>query len=612
MEKNGSFIAYYYNKVILSIKTLDRTFEEGIKRMKAQYFPIKTSIITVALIIFAINILFIFYNYNKFIHNTEELAKSEANIIQKELTKLSLEIESLIKHYNSMIKQKDNTTEIIAKLYRLNNVGTKLENRLNISLNSFYFFSEEKQRLFSRAGEIDNTFYRKINTKTKKDINNFILESIPNNLNFKGIVASKGLLSDTGEYIGSIHLLLHNLFFESLLKEKIKKETKYIITNKNEQIIAASGKDIINAQKDKLEISYGSPFFKFNKYNLAYKKEVFFNEFTLWTGSNFSSLFSSYKNKLLEQVIVLNVSIIILIILYYILLIKGVNLSYSALKAENISLLAKNKKAEDLILNLNSDLDQSKEYINVLKESYKLESSLTKDFIRFEHTKINDALNTSLILEKYLSESNNYINSKFKILDLLKIIKSNIERQKFSNEEYSSKELDLREVANKIIEFHQKTTYEKNIKINISGFEHLEGIYIEKAFLEHVLNSIIANMLKGVGRNNEIEINLERKKRDSKDILEITLADNGFGINIDDIFGVGGSSIEDSRIISTFIPDINACKKTLSNIGGKLINIPSLDNVSKGTKYVLSLPTKKMEAKKVETKTQGNVVYLYE
>ncbi len=312
-------------------------------------------------------------------------------------------------------------------------------------------------------------------------------------------------------------------------------------------------------------------------------------------------------------IILLNI-IIILIALCYFLKFKGVNLCYMQLKKEHQILLGGLRKAENRILELNAELSQLNEHINILKEHYLIESNFIKDFIKFEYTKLNDVLNTSIILKKYISEiaDNNLSSVLKKILDFTDIIKSNAQKQIFLNKEYSNKELDLCEVLATVNAFYRKTTYEKNIKLNINGGKPIGGIHIERTFLEYILLSIIGDMLKGVGKGNEINVSLEKIIKFQEEILEITFSDDGFGVNIDNIFGINYTSMEGSKLISSFLSNIEICNRELSNIGGKIRRVGNLDKVNRGSKYILSLPANIRSNKYTEYKKKGNVFYLYD
>lgn len=425
---------------------------------------------------------------------------------------------------------------------------------------------------------------------------------------------SKRLENDSEQYMGSIHILITDLYLQNIIKNKVDNVTKYIILDKQGNLIAASDRDVINAQKDKVEIDYGSAIFKFPRYIFPYKQNFLDNEVTLWSGVNFDLLLQPYKKKLLQYIFLLNIGILLLIGIYFFLLRKGVELSYKNILIANQALKSDDKKSQESIIKLSKEIDELRIYIEILKSNYLLEYNFLKNILEFEYKKLNDSIGATILIKKYITE-NNY-NNFDKISELVDIVILNNEKLFFTDLEYSKEKLDLVKVFDSINEFFAKIFYEKRITINQIYLSNVNKIYIEKNFLTYLMISIIGHMVKGLGKGAEINIEIYKSTKSNKKFLEIILRDTGFGINLDEIFlGNGGISMDVFGVTGLVLSSIEECNKLLRKIGGELVNLSDTKRVNQGSIYRLSIPSSLLYVKakkenKYTVKEGSNVIYL--
>ncbi|OHD14344.1 MAG: hypothetical protein A2086_07820 [Spirochaetes bacterium GWD1_27_9] len=243
------------------------------------------------------------------------------------------------------------------------------------------------------------------------------------------------------------------------------------------------------------------------------------------------------------------------------------------------------------------ELNKSKEKINFQnKKLEEINSIKDKFFSIIAHDLRNpfsQILNLSqLIIDDYDNLKDAEIKkfvmminqSSIKTYELLENL-LNWSRSQLNKISINKKLTKLGEILNKVIKTLEYIAKEKNININYDNMNDIQ-LYSDENILETVLRNLISNSLKFTNKGGEISITVKQ----TNDVVEIVICDNGVGIEKNKIPGLldlsthsttYGTNNEKGSGLGLII-----CKEFIEKLNGK-IHIESEKNM--GTKIIISL-----------------------
>ncbi|MDN3664144.1 PAS domain-containing sensor histidine kinase [Algibacter miyuki] len=264
--------------------------------------------------------------------------------------------------------------------------------------------------------------------------------------------------------------------------------------------------------------------------------------------------------------------------------------------------VSKDKNGKPLrVIGTHVDITQRKRDEILLSENFKVITKQNKRFYNFTHI-ISHNLKTHIdnfenILEFYdAAESENEKEQMFEYLrnisstltdsmtDLTEVININSEQGNINDD------INLNHIINNILR-HLKIDIDSsqaNIYTSIPSDLFIKG---NSAYLESIFHNLISNAIKYRDATKPSEINIKAIK--TKNGLDITIADNGIGIDLDkyegEIFGMyktfHKSQRKDSKGIGLYLT-----KLQVEDLGGE-ITVES--TINEGTEFKLSFPKDK-------------------
>ncbi len=148
--------------------------------------------------------------------------------------------------------------------------------------------------------------------------------------------------------------------------------------------------------------------------------------------------------------------------------------------------------------------------------------------------------------------------------------------------------IELNELINGIIKVSETTARKKEITINNNIAENL-SVFVDKYMISSTIHNLISNAIKFTYKSGEIKI----YSKEVDDFVEVTIEDNGVGINKQDInklfrmdvhFTTRGTEDEKGTGLGLII-----AKEFIEKNGGK---IRAESELNKGTKFIFTLPKK--------------------
>ncbi|MDA3861659.1 MAG: PAS domain-containing sensor histidine kinase [Melioribacteraceae bacterium] len=151
----------------------------------------------------------------------------------------------------------------------------------------------------------------------------------------------------------------------------------------------------------------------------------------------------------------------------------------------------------------------------------------------------------------------------------------------------SPKEIDMKEVSKNVVNVLQLSAKEKNITIEDNIAE--TNVFADEDCTNTILRNLINNAIKFTERGGKIKLS----SKPAKDLIEITVKDNGIGIRkevLEKIFSITEKISEagTEKEVGTGLGLI-LCKELVEKNGGE-IRVKS--ELGKGCKFVFSLPRK--------------------
>jgi PAS domain S-box-containing protein len=175
--------------------------------------------------------------------------------------------------------------------------------------------------------------------------------------------------------------------------------------------------------------------------------------------------------------------------------------------------------------------------------------------------------------------------SAFSLLEnLLQWARTQTDKIKFSPEN-----IDIYDIVESTVDFHRISAEKKKIEIK-SHVKKNYFAYADRNMITTVIRNLISNAIKFTDSNGKIEIACDR----NEDSVEITISDNGIGINkenldnlfrIDSYYSTSGTLGESGTGLGLII-----CKEFIEKNGG---NIKVVSEEGKGSAFTFNLPAAK-------------------
>lgn len=217
-----------------------------------------------------------------------------------------------------------------------------------------------------------------------------------------------------------------------------------------------------------------------------------------------------------------------------------------------------------------NQMEEFREYIELWLHEVKIPLSSTKLLIHnHKDSKIKNVNVPLEQLENYLDQILYYVRSE------------TVEK------DYIIKEVNLKDIINKVIVKNKDSFINNKIKIELE--ESYPNVKTDSKWLEFIINQIIQNSIKYRKGNSKIIINSKKELS----YYELVIEDNGIGISKNDLPRVfeKGFTGDNGRVISTSTGiGLYLCNKLCEKLGHK-IKITS--ELNKGTKVTIIIPKNK-------------------
>ncbi|MBI2106250.1 HAMP domain-containing histidine kinase [Candidatus Woesearchaeota archaeon] len=303
------------------------------------------------------------------------------------------------------------------------------------------------------------------------------------------------------------------------------------------------------------------------------------------------------QERIKNSILLYSWSILIVVIIVIILMIANKMLIDPIKKLTNVINKLKNGSLKARVnLNTNDELEKFGDVLNKSISRIENIESLRKNFLsiishemRNYITPIN--LNLELLLEKKLGRMNNEQRKTLKailsntnllnkiIIDLLDI--SRIENAKL---EFNFEKVDIKDLIEKIVEFHKPAMGRKKIK----PFIHIEKVPIIKADprrISQVINNLLDNAIKFNRNKGAIRISAKMQK----DYILFSISDTGIGIPASKQRQIFNPFFQVHSIRKGLGLGLSLCKGIIEMQSGR---IWFKSRVGKGTVFNFTMPIK--------------------
>lgn len=298
----------------------------------------------------------------------------------------------------------------------------------------------------------------------------------------------------------------------------------------------------------------------------------------------FEILFENIKNIIITlEPLYLFIIISTLTILYCRLIAQKAH-AYKSIKTEQQSNL------EEIGQKLTDMEKQGQEFTSLAAQQIFTPLATIQSFIQTLGSEKPGKLNPKQ--KEFVQEASNYIEKMHKLLNELLFIT----KLEFNNSHFTSKPVDILEIAKNSIKKYESTAKQKNLKIHLEyPHENVPSISGTGEYLQEVFDRLIDNALRYCSDEKDIKISLQIIHKDNHPHLLIEIIDLGRGIPKD----------EQKYIFKRFFRGSNIAP---SDTGGnglslfiiKLIidkhqaNINFESEIDKGTTFKLEFPLEKM------------------
>jgi len=159
-------------------------------------------------------------------------------------------------------------------------------------------------------------------------------------------------------------------------------------------------------------------------------------------------------------------------------------------------------------------------------------------------------------------------------------------RFQLDNVDFNPKKIILKEIVEKNVNVLNSMAIKKNISLGVESMENM-AVYADEEMLNSILINLISNGIKFTNRGGEVCISARRKGK----FIEITVKDNGIGMDEDTLFKLFQLNVKKSRPgtenesgtgLGLFIT-----QKYVEKNGGTL---DAVSEINKGTTFILTLP----------------------
>lgn len=217
------------------------------------------------------------------------------------------------------------------------------------------------------------------------------------------------------------------------------------------------------------------------------------------------------------------------------------------------------EKLNNILKIISRDMHENIKYYNDKQEEYR----------EYIETWIHE-IKTPIASSKLIIENNNNDVTK-KIDTQVDKIENFVEQVLYYSKsdnvckDYIIKELELREIVNKVIKRNFRDFISKNIKIEIGEIDEI--VYSDSKWVEFILNQIVGNSIKYIKSKDGV-IKINSKKLDNSVVLSIE--DNGVGITDNDInrvFEKGFTGENGRRFGKSTGIGLYLCKKLCNKLG---------------------------------------------
>ena len=269
------------------------------------------------------------------------------------------------------------------------------------------------------------------------------------------------------------------------------------------------------------------------------------------------------------------------------------------LQEVNVLLEERQEEVQQQAEELNAQTENLKE---VNTELQKLNATKDKFFSIIAHD-LKNPFNAIISLSDFLTKDFNLMpdNEKLELVKLINISSENAysllenllqwARTQTDRIKYNPQPLQLKLLIEENLKFHKINSDRKNIRLEQEVDDELM-VYADKNMINLVLRNLLSNAVKFTNINGLIKVVAKKIKRENSSIIEISVQDNGVGIEeeyierlfrIDEHHSTSGTTGETGTGLGLIV-----CKEFINKNNG---NIHVKSEKGKGSIFIFTLPS---------------------
>lgn len=231
------------------------------------------------------------------------------------------------------------------------------------------------------------------------------------------------------------------------------------------------------------------------------------------------------------------------------------------------------KSMKDDISELKINNKEYREYIELWVHEIKTPISSCKLIIENNKSDLTNSINEEVIkVENYIEQALFYARSNA------------------LEKDYIIKELNLKNIINKVIKRNSKVLIQEKIKIEAIDLD--KTIYTDSKWIEFIINQVLNNSIKYMDYNKN-ENKIKFYTREIGENIVLYIEDSGIGMNEKDVvkaFDKGYTGENGRRFSKSTGIGLYLCRKLVSKLG---LGINLESEVNKGTKVAIIFPINK-------------------
>lgn len=536
-----------------------------------------------------------------------ELKSQHKDSIDIELTSIKNQWNKSLSAYNSMLqivgknisskKISNNYNAISSVLKQFYTNSKDTANNTPIDFNGITWQGEGRNDLISRYGAIPSN---KLPVDLERDIRTFPNKAYLYNFEARNKVLGSnewllimGLLDQHKNYIGNLSIKLDLDSWIKVLIAKLQENGRFIaITDHNNKIIFSTDKNLlskavlnpINLKEDNFAF-IGSVNLEPYPYSViyGYNKTIFYKQLI--------------RNVLPLMIVIWGVGIIFFIIqiFYNTKLKKEIETGFIT----RLNTLYKNNRKYQLEkLQITNELNQEVYLLNSTAKHHKCLLKAYELGIREKHklesmlgNRIAEALAGIREITRILADGQNgslniAINKERQIKLLADINDKLAYLSMFCVSYKANEQIELREIIDDTVKIYAKEILESTLNIKIEIQDKIKRLYFDELLLRQLLANLLRESISGARPSGEIVISATINKLKNKDILVLTIKDNGFGIPGEHV-GSFDQSNDRYHPTSPLALDLNSIQGIAESFNGSLV---TEHMIGTGKTITLSIP----------------------